>query len=154
MKESDLQQSVCFEIPGKCIAKQRARKGKGGNFYTPQPTREYETEVAWQAKIAKKHRKPFTCAVSVDILIHEPIPPSWPPSQRKRALAREILPKKNDLDNKIKSLNDGMNGILYLDDKQVAKITAEHFYSETPKAIITVKPYDARKEQKPNGKNL
>lgn len=45
-----------------------------------------------------------------------------------------------DLDNMLKPLKDGLKGIIYADDKQIAKygeITKQ--YSESPKTLITVR---------------
>lgn len=45
---------------------------------------------------------------------------------------------KPDLDNMIKWISDVMNGILYEDDKQVAKITAEKVYSLESRTEIII----------------
>lgn len=43
-----------------------------------------------------------------------------------------------DLDNLIKFVLDVMNGIVYNDDKQVVKITAEKIYDKEPRTEITI----------------
>jgi Holliday junction resolvase RusA-like endonuclease len=45
---------------------------------------------------------------------------------------------KPDLDNMIKFYADVCNGIVYEDDAQLAKITAEKIYSKEPRTEITI----------------
>ncbi len=128
-----------FIVPGNCQAKQRPRYSKRSKtFYTPPETRGYELEVKWAAKLAMRGRQPFTEALKVEIVIRERIPRSWCQSFVKRALAGEIYPQKGDLDNKIKSLSDGMNGIIYVDDKQIVNISAKRIYDLEPSATVKI----------------
>ena len=131
---------ISFEIPGKCVAKERPRKNYKGNWYTPKATKDYEQEVRWWAKIAMKGRKPLTGEVKVKIGINEPIPPSWSEGKKAKALAGLINYAKSDLDNKIKNLLDGMNGIVYLDDSQVSIIEAQRQYGLKACALVSVLP--------------
>lgn len=39
-------------VPGRPVAKQRARRGKGGHWFTPTRTRQYEELVAWHCRAA------------------------------------------------------------------------------------------------------
>ena len=47
--------------------------------------------------------------------------------------------KKPDIDNVIKSVLDGLNGVAYEDDKQVVKLTANKYYGVQPRVEITIK---------------
>ena len=108
--------------------KQRARSGNG-HHYTPQKTREYESLIALHSKQAMiaANLEPLTGAVRVHIVAKMPMPKSW--SQKKR---REMnhLPAvvKPDTDNIAKSICDAMNGIVYLDDKQVWCASVERYW--------------------------
>lgn len=129
---------ITIIIPGRCQPKQRPRRGIRGTWYTPKPTLNYEREVGWQTRIEFKGRQPFAGAVSVWIDIIEAIPKSWASHLVKKALDEQTFPGKCDLDNKIKSLLDGMNGIAYKDDKQVSKITASHKYGKQAMVILKI----------------
>ena len=76
--------------------------GRNGKFYTPKTTREYEETVAWFAKTAYKE-EPTKDPVRLDLTIR---------SSKSRA----------DISNILKSIEDGMNGIIYVDDKQIEEI--------------------------------
>ncbi len=108
--------------------KQRARSGNG-HHYTPAKTREYETLIALHAKQAMiaEGLQPLTGAVRVHIVAKMPMPKSW--SQKKRR-AMNHLPAvvKPDTDNIAKSICDAMNGIVYLDDKQVWCASIEKYW--------------------------
>jgi len=91
-----------FTVPGRPRGKERSRMGRNGKFYTPKTTREYEESVAWFAKAAYKG-EPTKDPVRLDMTIR---------SSKSKA----------DTSNILKSIEDGMNGIVYVDDKQIKEI--------------------------------
>ena len=93
---------VKFTVPGRPRGKERPRMGRNGKFYTPRTTREYEESVAWFAKAAYKG-EPTKDPVRLDMTIR---------SSKSKA----------DTSNILKSIEDGMNGIIYVDDKQIEEI--------------------------------
>jgi len=108
--------------------KQRARSGNG-HHYTPQKTRDYEALIGLYAKQAMTaaKRDPLTGAVRVHIVARMPMPQSW--SQKKRrAMNHMPAVAKPDTDNIAKSICDAMNGIVYLDDKQVWCASVERYW--------------------------
>ena len=133
---------IRFEVPGRCQPKQRARRGKGGTFYTPQPTVDYEKEVAWYAKIAMKGREPFKCPIAAIIEILVVPPPSWSNGKRSIALSGKLTPSGSDVDNMGKSCCDAMNKIIYDDDRQIYKLTVSKRYATQAKAIVTIDVYN------------
>jgi Holliday junction resolvase RusA-like endonuclease len=64
----------------------------------------------------------------VTITIVEPIPKSYTGYKRKAAELNLISPPVGDLDNKIKAITDGLNGIAYIDDKQINCLAADRRY--------------------------
>lgn len=51
----------------------------------------------------------------------------------------EILPTvKPDTDNIAKSILDSLNGIAYLDDKQVVNLQVEKYYAETSSVSVRI----------------
>ena len=97
-----MERIATFTVPGRPRGKERPRMGRNGKFYTPRTTREYEESVAWFAKAAYKG-EPTKDPVRLDMTIR---------SSKSRA----------DTSNILKSIEDGMNGIVYVDDKQIKEI--------------------------------
>jgi len=98
--------SFRFIVPGKPQPKQRARKGIGGRFYTPQETRDYAKLVkscAWaamaQAGMLQRGVWPLDAQYRVQIQI-------YPPNRR--------VP---DGDNVLKAIQDGLKGLVWSDDR-------------------------------------
>lgn len=58
-----------------------------------------------------------------------PIPKSWPRAKKAEALAGKLPPGKPDIDNILKVVLDGLNGIAYEDDKQVVLTQCKKFYT-------------------------
>lgn len=106
-----------FWVPGKPQAKQRPRVGKGGRIYTPRETAEYEAHVAHCWRLADGESIPRDTAVRVEILV----------SKDKVEVVVEPVPDRRhtaraDLDNIAKSVLDGLNGVAFDDDRQVAEL--------------------------------
>lgn len=128
-----------FTIQTEPVAKARARSGAGGRFYTPKKTSDYEAIVALQAKIATFGLPKFDSACCLNLVFHMPIPKSWSQKKRAQAISGEINhTSKPDLDNLIKAVKDGLNGIVWVDDAQVVRVAAEKKYSENPRVECCV----------------
>lgn len=128
-----------FTIHAEPVAKARARAGAGGRFYTPKKTSDYEAIVAMQAKIAMEGRAPIDSACCLSLVFHMPIPKSWSQKKQYSALLGTVLPtSKPDLDNLIKAVKDGLNGIVWADDSQVVRVVAEKKYGDNPKVKCCV----------------
>ena len=128
-------------IPGEVIAKGRPKFTSRGGYaraYTPKKTRDYEALVKYYALQLKQ--EPLTEAIEVAISVHRVPPKSWSKKKQKEALDGVIKPVvKSDIDNYCKSIIDGLNGILFQDDKQICKLIATKEYSETDKAVVRIK---------------
>lgn len=139
---------IQFEIPGDPVAKARPRAAMVGGharLYTPAKTEKYEARVAVFGQQAMAGRAPLAGAVALSVAAYFPIPPSWP--KKRQAAARagtELHTKKPDLDNVIKAIKDGLNGIVWADDSQVAVLReCRKAYSDTPSVVVTVEPAQA-----------
>ena len=132
-----------FTVYGEPVGKGRPRFAKRGNFvstYTPQKTKTYEDEIRMMARAAMGSSEPLDTPVTVAIYIRVGIPNSFSKQKRKDALENIEKPtKKPDADNVLKCFLDAMNGIVYLDDKQVVNIHLTKVYAETPAVDVMVK---------------
>ncbi len=133
-----------FIIDGVPVAKGRPRLTTRGGFaraYTPEKTKRFETMVADQARASVGPVDPYTGPVEVEAHFAVPIPKSWPKRDKLAAVAGTIRPAgKPDIDNYLKSLADGMNGIVYVDDSQIVSARITKRYGEEPGVAVTVRP--------------
>jgi Holliday junction resolvase RusA-like endonuclease len=134
---------VMYTVYGEPVGKGRPRFARRGNFvstYSPQKTKTYEDEIRMMAKAAMGSSEPLDTPVTVAIYIRVGIPASFSKQKRKDALEGILKPtKKPDADNILKCFLDAMNGIVYLDDKQVVNIHLTKVYAETPAVEVMVK---------------
>jgi crossover junction endodeoxyribonuclease RusA len=111
----------------KVVAKERPRKGAKGNFYTPARTKFFQELVGWKIRAAG-FKQPSAAAFGVSLTVSLK-PAANHPEQVIGAYAKESLV---DFDNVLKSVLDGMNGIVYNDDRQVCFVTGRKVWgSET-----------------------
>lgn len=125
-----------FTINGECVPKARPRFSKFGHVYTTPKTRAYENIVK---STAIDNRVPcVTTALRVEIVIYKSIPKSFSKAKRKQAEEGKIFPVvKPDIDNYVKSVLDGLNGVLFMDDKQIVDFRAIKKYSSNPRVEVT-----------------
>lgn len=128
--------SVVIELQGTPVAKGRPRFGRG-RVWTPQKTRNFETDLKWQAKLAMHGRKPIEGPVKVDMLALFEIPKSWPARKKTDALNGVVRPTgKPDIDNLLKTAADALNGIVWVDDAQIVIASISKRYSD--KAMLRI----------------
>ena len=136
---------VNFTVYGEPQGKARPRFRKVGNFvqtYTPQKTKSYEDEIRMFAKAAMGSSKPLETPVALYLYIRKGIPASYTKKRRNDCLSGINKPTVTpDLDNCLKVFMDAMNGIVYLDDKQIVSINCEKVYSEISGVDVLVKEH-------------
>lgn len=121
---------VYFFVPGKVQGKARPRfSSRSRTVYTPGKTKSYERQIA-EAYEAQQGSC-FEGAVTVMIEAVFPIPKSWPRAKKAEAAAGKIIPGRPDIDNILKIVLDGLNGIAYQDDKQVFLTQCKKVYADT-----------------------
>lgn len=128
-----------FFVPGKPVAKQRARtvtRGKGGKplpfarTYTPKETASYENLVKVTASQAMNGKEIMSGPLRLTLIFYLPMPSSWSEKRKDEALRGEIrATKKPDLDNLEKSIKDGCNKVVWNDDSQVVSVSKDKIYS-------------------------
>ena len=128
-------------VPGQPQGKGRARFARQGKFvraFTPEKTVAYEGLIALAGQKVMEGRNLMDGPVYLTVEAIFAFPKSgW--SQKKRA-SRPIHwhVSKPDNDNIIKAVADGLNGIVWKDDSQVALAKGSKFYGDVPRLIITV----------------
>ena len=126
-----------FEIPGEAVPKGRPRMTKSGHAYTPRQTRDYE---AWVRLCWRHAGQPMSLQpLQIRLEFYLPIPKSFSKKQREAALAGVLLPaKKPDIDNLVKAVLDGLNGLAYRDDQQIVALEAAKGYGAAPLVQVTL----------------
>lgn len=100
-----------FTVPGEPVSKSRARFTKRGSktvAYTPERTKEGEERVAWS------YRSRCKTGVPTDPEI----------AYRVEARFYNGTRQRRDVDNMVKLVLDGLNGVAWVDDDQVLQIEA------------------------------
>lgn len=125
-----------FTINGECVPKARPRFSKYGHVYTTPKTRAYEKIVKTTA--IDNNVPCITTALKIKIMVYKSIPKSFSKEKRRLAENGKILPVvKPDVDNYVKAVLDGLNGILFLDDKLICDLSVGKRYSNYPRVEIT-----------------
>lgn len=129
-----------FVVPGNPRGKGRPRMTRNGHVYTPAETAAYENLIALACKDARGDNSPYNSPVSVHIYVGKQVPASKSKRTKQAMLAGEIRPAtKPDLDNVIKAVLDGCNGVAYLDDKQIVELSTEAWYADEPRIVVKIK---------------
>ena len=127
--------NIEFEIKGKVKAKQSVKFTNKGIKYTPRDIKEYANwvKLCFMSTYKTWNIQDFAdTPLKVIIDVYMPIPKSFSKKKNEQALKGEIRPiVKPDCDNIAKNINDALNGIVYPDDKQIACLTVNKFYSES-----------------------
>ena len=134
---------VTFKVDANPVGKQRARYVKRGNFvqtYTPEKTRTYETLIRDAAIEAMGTSEPLETPVTLYLYIRVPIPKSYSKKKLEACLNGMDQPiKKPDASNILKSVEDGMNEIVYKDDSQIINLHVTKVYSTLAGVDVCVK---------------
>jgi len=132
---------IQFEIPGDVQAQQRprfSRMGKGVKAIDPDESRNYKSFVRL---IAAEYAPEtiITDDIKLTIDVYRKIPKSFSKKKHQMAIDGVVRPTtKPDIDNLAKGIKDGLSKVLWHDDSQVIELVARKWYSDSPKAVVTV----------------
>jgi len=115
-----MRSKVRFTVLGRPVPKKRPRlgiRGRKAYIYTPPETKTYEQLIKLVSR--KAVRRPLTGPLSVKMKVF-------------------VKKQKGDLDNIIKTVLDGMNMAVYVDDSQIRKIDAEMIADENTEERVEV----------------
>ncbi len=118
-----------FYVPGPIVAKARPRVTMRGNkprAYTPKKSADFEKVVAGACSIETPIEGPLDLKINMYLVI----PQSWSKTKTSEAAMGTIKPtSRPDLDNYLKSIMDGLNGVAYLDDSQIVSLSITKQYA-------------------------
>lgn len=141
--------SFMFEVAGNPFAKQRARTLRTGRSYTPKETVIYENLVKTSFVSKYPEHVPTEKPVALCVLAVYPIPKSWSKKDKIKASEGLLVPTRHDVDNVLKIISDGLNGVAWSDDKQVYAAYAKKKYGDRP--CVTVLWFDYDEEDMKEG---
>lgn len=108
-------------------------------MYTPKKTKDYEKQIAKAYLDEGGTMFDKDCPVKVSVLIFHGVPKSASKKKRLEMLDQMSRPmKKSDIDNCLKIVADGLQGVAYHDDVQIVEIDARKFWSAEDYLIVTV----------------
>ncbi len=123
---------ISIRYEGKPQGKERSRvktvKGKTWG-YTPTKTVSYEDDLKWLAKSAMSGLKPSPASIYMRIEAY------FKPKPKEHGVH---YTRKPDADNIAKSVADALNGIVYMDDEQIAELTIVKLFGPSEYLLIEV----------------
>ncbi len=135
--------AITFVVPGLPQGKGRPRASTIGGkvrMFTPARTVSYEAQLKHFAHEAMRAAglDPMVGPLAVSVLAAWPKAASW---SKKKAAATRWHTSRPDADNIVKCL-DGLNGVVWQDDAQVADIHVRKVYTDDGSAYlrVTVEP--------------
>ena len=125
------------------------RMGKGIRLYDPKKVTVFKKQLGLLARqqILDRGLEPFDGPLEVCMEFYRPVQASISQKERARRLSGVHRPTvKPDLSNYIKALEDGLNGIIWIDDNRIVKIVAAKKSSDRPRIVIEVNKVDEVEE--------
>lgn len=129
---------IHFEIQRPAIGWARARTS-GKRFFTDDRTRAEKEHIGIKAREAMRGHAVAAGPVTVRIIAQYRPPKSWPKWRQAFAADHQCpKPTKPDADNIAKLVADGMNGIVFVDDAQIATCSVTKRYGHEDRIIVLI----------------
>lgn len=125
-----------FTVKGKVRGKARPRF-YNGHAVTPKETKDYEATIAYEYLHAKG--KLTERPIEVSIIVRLAVPKSESISRQTLKIQSLRPTKKPDIDNIAKVVLDALNGVAYVDDKQVVELRVSKRWSFDEELEIDVR---------------
>lgn len=132
---------ITFTVPGTPKGKERPRtywNDRHGQYetITPKKTKEYEALVR-DAYAVAGGKYLGEAPIFMQVTAYYRIPQGASRTAREQMISGVIRPTVTpDLDNCIKAICDGLNGVAYKDDKQVIGCVISKMYGEVPRVEV------------------
>ena len=122
--------SHCFEINP--VPAARPRVSRFSTYYPKKYTR-FKKEM--EALTGELDSTPCENLVCVSLKFKIKTPQSW---SKKKRLEREntYCNNNSDIDNYVKAMLDSLNGVYFIDDRQVVEVFASKKYSNEPRILF------------------
>lgn len=125
-----------FTINAIPVAQPRARVTRWGTF---DPAKDRKTWTKCLIKEQLGLQEKLQCPIFLDLVFRMPIPKSSSKKIKQDIINEKMKHvKKPDIDNMIIFIMNAMSDLVYYDDRQIYRISAEKKYSEKPGVDITV----------------
>lgn len=130
---------IAFTVYGEPQGKARPRFTRIGRVYTPVKTISYEKEIAEKFRENSRIRKPLETDLKITIYAYFEPCKSYSQKRKEKCLSNIEKPnKKPDIDNIAKVVLDGLNGIAYIDDKQIVTLEVRKRYSGVARIEVVI----------------
>lgn len=148
-----------FFVPGMPVAKSRPRMTRTGHTYTPQNSVDFENRVRMSAHDAIQTQAIRTIeALPYDVPLHATVDirlaplktwplwkTTWLTLSESTAINPDPVPgvphvSRPDMDNIVKAIFDGLNGVVYRDDSLIASLFVTKAYATTPGVRVILSP--------------
>ncbi len=125
---------IKFVINARPQPKERSRTAKRGHHYTPGRTVNFELTVAMEFRRQYPLHEPLTGPVgmSVDIQFRRP----------KTVAKGYWHTNPGDASNIVKAIEDGLNRVAYVDDRQVADSHAIKHWGDSDRIVVSIWPLE------------
>jgi Holliday junction resolvase RusA-like endonuclease len=134
---------LTFEVLGAPVPQHRPRFSRAGKFvrtYNVKEDTQYREKLYWEARKAVKAPISRGVALRVDIEVFRSAPASLPQAKRALLALGVLQPAtRPDIDNYLKQIFDGLNGIVWEDDGQIVTVMASKWYSDRPGIRVRVR---------------
>jgi len=114
-----------------------AARPRVGRFSTYYPKKYTKFKKDMEALTSELNMTPCENLVCVSLKFKIKTPQSW---SKKKRLEREntYCNNNSDIDNYIKAILDSLNGVYFVDDRQVVEVFASKKYSNEPRILFTM----------------
>lgn len=130
-----------IEIPGDVQAQQRPKFSRYGNNVSvrdPKESKDYKSFVRLVASQVAPDTL-ITEEIRMSIDVYRKIPKSFSKKKHQQAVDGVLRPTtKPDIDNLAKGIKDGLSKVIWHDDSQVTELVARKWYSDNPRAEVTI----------------
>ena len=134
---------ISFTVLGEPQGKGRPRFARRGGYtvtYTPKKTASYEEKVKSEYMVqCNGVRFDDNTDLEMSVIAYFKIPSSVNKATKSDMIEWRKFPrKKPDVDNILKIVADGLNGVAYKDDVQIVKASVRKYYSTEPRVEIEI----------------
>jgi Holliday junction resolvase RusA-like endonuclease len=125
---------IKFVINARPQPKERSRTAKNGHHYTPQRTINFELTVAAEFRLQHPFHELFTGPVGMSVDIQ---------FKRPKTVAKGYWhTNPGDASNIVKAIEDGLNRVAYVDDRQIADSHAIKHWGDCDSIVVSIWPLE------------